>query len=46
MSLLEAKEFAKTSLSHAMARDNSSGGVIRMMNVTAKGKEREFVDHN
>jgi 20S proteasome subunit beta 1 len=29
-----------------MARDGSSGGVVRLMNITKDKEEREFIDYN
>lgn len=43
MTAEEAKEFVKKSVSHAMARDGSSGGIIRTMVVTEEGNEREYI---
>jgi 20S proteasome subunit beta 1 len=40
MSKEECKEFVKTSISHAMARDGSSGGVIRLVCITKDGVEK------
>mmetsp|Transcript_17038 Transcript_17038/g.27720 ORF Transcript_17038/g.27720 Transcript_17038/m.27720 type:complete len:218 (-) Transcript_17038:230-883(-) len=42
MSKEEAKAFVKKAISHAMARDGSSGGVIRLVSIDAAGVEREF----
>lgn len=42
----ECVEFVKNALSLAMARDGSSGGVIRMVIVDKKGSRREFVAGN
>jgi 20S proteasome subunit beta 1 len=42
MTMLEAREFVKKALSHAMARDGSSGGVIRTVVITAQGTDRDF----
>lgn len=36
-------EFVRNALSLAMARDGSSGGTIRMVDITEKGVERHFV---
>jgi len=36
-------EFVSKALSHAMARDGSSGGVIRMAVIDEKGTERKFI---
>eukprot|EP00940_MAST-03C_sp_MAST-3C-sp2_P002101 g2101.t1 len=43
MTKSECVEFVQKSLSHAMARDGSSGGVIRMVVITKDGVERKFV---
>jgi 20S proteasome subunit beta 1 len=34
MSLDEAKKFLKSAVSLAMARDGSSGGIMRLINIT------------
>ncbi|GLE02342.1 hypothetical protein PINS_up018266 [Pythium insidiosum] len=39
----ECQSFVKKALAHAMARDGSSGGVIRMVTITADDVVREFV---
>jgi 20S proteasome subunit beta 1 len=39
----ECQKFVKKALSHAMARDGSSGGVIRMATIDEKGVQRDFV---
>lgn len=39
----EAEEFVRTSLALAMARDGSSGGVIRTVTITQGGAERSLV---
>jgi 20S proteasome subunit beta 1 len=39
----ECKEFVKKAISHAMARDGSSGGVIRLVTIDQSGVERECV---
>lgn len=39
----ECQEFVKKSISHAMARDGSSGGVIRLVTITKEGATRDFV---
>ncbi|OQS02285.1 eukaryotic initiation factor 4E [Thraustotheca clavata] len=39
----ECLEFVQKALSHAMARDGSSGGVIRTVTIDANGCERGFV---
>ena len=38
----EARAFVKQALSHAMARDGSSGGVIRTVVITADGVDRDY----
>ena len=43
MSKDECVGFVKKALSHAMARDGSSGGVIRMVVITEDGVERKFI---
>ncbi len=39
----ECKEFVKKSISHAMARDGSSGGVIRLVIIDKDGVEKECI---
>jgi len=39
----ECEAFVKKSISHAMARDGSSGGIIRLVTVTAEGTERQYI---
>ena len=39
----ECLQFVQKALAHAMARDGSSGGVIRTVAITAEGVERGFV---
>jgi len=43
MSEAEAKEFVVRALSHAMARDASSGGCIRTVTVDENGPRRDFI---
>lgn len=43
MSKAECKEFVKKAISHAMARDGSSGGVVRLCTIDASGVERECI---
>lgn len=43
MSRQDAKNFIRNAISLAMFRDNSSGGIIRLMDVTAKGYQREVI---
>lgn len=44
--LEQARTFVQTAVSHAMARDGSSGGIIRTATVTAEGITREFIPGN
>jgi 20S proteasome subunit beta 1 len=37
MSKKECQDFVKTAISHAMARDGSSGGVIRLVTIDKTG---------
>ncbi len=37
----ECKEFVRKCVSHAMARDGSSGGVVRLVTIDKDGFERE-----
>lgn len=39
----EAQNLVKKCISHAMARDGSSGGIIRIVTVTEESNEREYV---
>eukprot|EP00968_Pinguiococcus_pyrenoidosus_P008698 scaffold641_cov237-Pinguiococcus_pyrenoidosus.AAC.6 len=43
MSKEECQTFVKTAISHAMARDGSSGGIIRLCTITENGVIREYV---
>jgi len=43
MSKADALAFVRAALAHAMARDGSSGGVIRTVTIDAGGVTREFV---
>ena len=43
MSSAECRAFVLNSLSLAMSRDGSSGGVVRIAVITAQGVEREVV---
>jgi len=43
MTAAQTEEFVAKALSHAMARDGSSGGVIRMVKIDASGSERKFI---
>jgi len=42
----ETKLLVKKAISHAMARDGSSGGIIRTVVVTEAGNEREYIPGN
>jgi len=42
MSRDEARTFIKRALAHAMARDGSSGGVIRTVVVSSEGADRDY----
>jgi 20S proteasome subunit beta 1 len=39
----EASEFVKKAISHAIFRDSSSGGCVRVMDICKDGCTREFV---
>ena len=43
MTAAQTEEFVAKALSHAMARDGSSGGVIRIVKIDASGAERKFI---
>lgn len=44
MNEAECRAFVKNALSHAMARDGSSGGVIRTVAITARGVDRDYTE--
>lgn len=46
MTALEARTLVKKAISHAMARDGSSGGIIRTVLVTADGNDRDYTPGN
>jgi 20S proteasome subunit beta 1 len=46
MSKDETLTFVKNAVSHAMARDGSSGGIIRTVVVTEEKNEREYISGN
>ena len=46
MSKAEAKAFALKLVSHAMFRDASSGGMIRMIDITEQGVTRELFTYD
>jgi len=43
MSEEECKAFVQKAVSHAMARDGSSGGCIRTVSISKQGVKRDFV---
>jgi 20S proteasome subunit beta 1 len=43
MTAMQCEEFVARALSHAMARDGSSGGVIRIVKIDESGAERKFI---
>ena len=43
MSLAECKAFVAEAIKRAMARDGSSGGIVRLVCITAEGVEREYL---
>ena len=43
MSLAECKKFVTEAVTRAMARDGSSGGIIRLVNISADGVDREYL---
>jgi len=46
MTSSQCEEFVAKALSHAMARDGSSGGVIRIVKIDESGSERKFIPGN
>ena len=42
----QCEQFVQKALSHAMARDGSSGGLIRTVKIDASGAERKMVPGN
>ena len=46
MSLEEAKQFISTGIQLAISRDNSSGGCIRMINITEAGVTRHMIPYS
>lgn len=46
MTLEECQKFVAKCLSHAMARDGSSGGVIRLTTINADGVEKIMIPGN
>lgn len=45
MSKSEVKDFILEAISLATYRDGSSGGVIRMVDITEEGNERHYFTH-
>ena len=43
MSQAECREFCLRAVSHAMARDGSSGGCVRLVTIDREGPRAEFV---
>lgn len=43
MSREEAEEFVSKAISHAMARDGSSGGVIRLVTINKNGVDKKYI---
>jgi 20S proteasome subunit beta 1 len=46
MSYVEARNFAVEAVSLAIARDGSSGGGVRLMNITKDGFKRDIVNYD
>merc|ERR1719240_1858437 len=46
MTASQTEEFVAKALSHAMERDGSSGGVIRIVKIDESGAERKFIAGN
>lgn len=46
MSLEQGRALVKKAISHAMARDGSSGGIIRTVVVTPEGHDRDYTPGN
>lgn len=46
MSRQDARAFLKGAVTLAMYRDNSSGGIIRMMDITKDGYTRDYISYN
>lgn len=46
MSYEDCRSFVVKAVSHAMARDGSSGGVIRLVKIDSAGAHKEFIDGN
>jgi 20S proteasome subunit beta 1 len=46
MSRQDARQFIKNAVTLATYRDNSSGGVIRLLDITKDGYQREYISYN
>jgi len=46
VTMQDARTLVKKAISHAMARDGSSGGIIRTVVVTADGNDRDYTAGN
>ena len=46
MTAVQCRSFLVQAVSLAMYRDGSSGGVVRIVNVTKDGAKREYYSHN
>ena len=46
LSIEEARALVKKAVAHAMARDGSSGGIIRTVVVTPEGNDRDYTPGN
>jgi 20S proteasome subunit beta 1 len=46
LNLAEARTLVKKAISHAMARDGSSGGIIRTVAITPEGNDRDYTSGN
>jgi 20S proteasome subunit beta 1 len=46
MSREEAIQFLKSAVAHACFRDGSSGGIIRLLDITENKVERHFVSYH
>jgi len=46
MSKHEIKEFIKSAIALAIYRDSSSGGIIRLLDITEEKIEREYVPYD
>ena len=45
MTRKECRDFVVASISLAMYRDSSSGGVVRIVDITKDGVSREYISH-